>query len=108
LPRTELSNAIDKLSTDLGLPLREAIITRIDIGMNVEVDNPPRSYFSYFGILKKFERNIYFEPPTAHPYYLQIPRLFPVVGLSSTPTLLPVGTLVSVHYYRGGNMVSHF
>lgn len=58
LPRTELSNAIDKLSTDLGLPLREAIITRIDIGMNVEVDNPPRSYFSYFGILKKFERNI--------------------------------------------------
>ena len=40
LPRTELSNAIDKLSTDLGLPLREAIITRIDIGMNVEVDNP--------------------------------------------------------------------
>lgn len=58
LSHTELGLAIDKLSAELGLPLKQAVITRIDIATDVEVVNPPRSYFSSLGNLAKFDRNI--------------------------------------------------
>lgn len=57
LSHTELGLAIDKLSAELGLPLKQAVITRIDIATDVEVVNPPRSYFSSLGYLAKFDRN---------------------------------------------------
>lgn len=56
LSRSEPGLIIDQLSRELGLPLQEAVITRIDIAANIEVDNAPRSYYPSFGILGKFDR----------------------------------------------------
>lgn len=58
LEREEPGLIIDKLSSILGLPLREAFVTRVDIAANIEVENNPSSYFPYLGLLKNFDRNI--------------------------------------------------
>lgn len=52
----ELGLAIDKLSAVFGLPLKQAVISRIDIAIDVEVVNPPSYYFSSLGNLAKFDR----------------------------------------------------
>lgn len=41
-----VENAINLLSHELGLPLREGIVRRLDVGVNFEVDNEVKSYFS--------------------------------------------------------------
>lgn len=56
LSRSEPGIIIDQLSNELGIPLQEAIITRIDIAANIEVENNPKSYFLSLGILSKFDR----------------------------------------------------
>ena len=58
LSRSEPCIIIDQLSNELGLTLKEAVVTRIDIAANIEVDNEPRSYFPSFGILSKYGRVI--------------------------------------------------
>lgn len=58
LSRSEPGIIIDQLSNELSLPLKEAVVTRIDIAANIEVDNEPRSYFPSFGILSKYDRVI--------------------------------------------------
>ena len=58
LSHIELGLAIDKLSAVFGLPLKQAVKGRIDIATDVEVVNPPCSYFSSLGNLAKFDRNI--------------------------------------------------
>lgn len=58
LSRSEPGLIIDQLSRDLDLPLQKAIITRIDIAANIEMNNAPRSYYPSFGILNKFDRHI--------------------------------------------------
>lgn len=54
LEREEPGLIIDKLSSILGLPLREAFVTRVDIAANIEVENNPRSYFPISRFVKKF------------------------------------------------------
>lgn len=54
----ELGLAVDRLGAALGLPLRRAVISRIDIAVDVEVVNPPRYYFSSLGDLARFDRNV--------------------------------------------------
>ncbi len=56
LSRSEPGQIIDQLSRELDLPLQEAIITRIDIAANIEVENAPRSYYPSLGLLGKFDR----------------------------------------------------
>lgn len=56
LSHIELGLAIDKLSAVFGLPLKHAVISRIDIATDVEVVNPPSYYFSSLGNLTKFDR----------------------------------------------------
>lgn len=58
LSREEPGIIIDEIGAALGLPLREAIVTRVDIAANLPMNNPPKNYFPYLSSLNNFERNI--------------------------------------------------
>lgn len=58
LSRGEQGIIIDEIGAALGLPLREAIVTRVDIAANLQMNNPPKNYFPYLSSLSTFDRNI--------------------------------------------------
>ena len=58
LSREEPGNIIDEIGAALGLPLRDAFVTRVDIAANLEMNNSPKSYFPYLSFLRNFDRNI--------------------------------------------------
>lgn len=47
LSREEPGIIIDEIGAALGLPLREAIVTRVDIAANLPMNNPPKNYGNY-------------------------------------------------------------
>jgi len=50
--------AFGKLFAELGLPIEQAKVYRIDIAANYEVDKVPCSYFSYMGDAKYYTRSL--------------------------------------------------
>lgn len=57
LSYTELPHAIERLGKELGLPLHTARLYRVDLALNIEVDNPIEQYSHYlFSDLPHFER----------------------------------------------------
>ena len=54
--RGDTQKAIERLSDTLHVPIREAIVTRLDIGRNFETRFPPEVYFNHLGSLRNFIR----------------------------------------------------
>lgn len=52
----DTQKAIERLSDTLHVPIREAIVTRLDIGRNFETRFPPKVYFNHLGSLRNFIR----------------------------------------------------
>ena len=58
LEREEPGSIIDEIGAALGLPLRDAFVTRVDIAANLVMNNLPKNYFPYLSSLNNFDRNI--------------------------------------------------
>ncbi len=54
---TQTQEAIVKLSNKLGLPIYDAIVTRVDFSDNIIVDFKPQAYYNYLGNCTYFTRN---------------------------------------------------
>jgi hypothetical protein len=54
--RGDTQKAIERLSDTLHVPIREATVTRLDIGRNFETRFPPEVYFNHLGSLRNFIR----------------------------------------------------
>ena len=54
--RGDTQKAIERLSDTLHVPVREATVTRLDIGRNFETRFPPEVYFNHLGSLRNFIR----------------------------------------------------
>lgn len=54
--RGDTQKAIERLSDTLHVPIREATVTRLDIGRNFETRCPPEVYFNHLGSLRNFIR----------------------------------------------------
>ncbi len=52
----DTASVIDSIGNALNIPLKDAIITRIDFGRCFKVNHPPKLYFKYLGDCKYFER----------------------------------------------------
>lgn len=63
----DTEKSIKSLGEAIGIPLEEARVTRIDIGVNIEMKYKPELYFDKLTYLEKFDRNslkkssLYFE-----------------------------------------------
>jgi len=56
LSRAEASQAIEKLSNTLHLPIKKSKVTRIDVSTVLLVDQPPCNYYPFLGNKPHFER----------------------------------------------------
>lgn len=56
MTRTDVKNAVERLSDELHQPITCARVSRLDIGINVFTDYPPKVYMNYFGPLRYSER----------------------------------------------------
>ncbi len=52
MTRTDIKRAVERLSDTLHLPMRKAIITRLDVGLSIPVRQPTACYFNHLGLLK--------------------------------------------------------
>lgn len=66
MERTDVQRAIERLSDILHLPIERAIVTRLDVGLSMPVDQPCRNYFNHLGLLRNAER---LRQPNALYYY---------------------------------------
>jgi hypothetical protein len=57
LGRSDIKQAIERLSDTLHLPVKEAQITRLDIAQNFIVKQPVQVYYNHFGELKHGSRS---------------------------------------------------
>ena len=61
LGRDDTKKAIEKLSDTLHLPMHKAVITRLDMALNIITKYPTQVYFNHLGLLKHTQR---LEQPT--------------------------------------------
>lgn len=59
LTRQEIEHVIKVISNGQGLPLKRAIVRRVDVGAALVVENPPRRYIDALGRLEGFSCNPY-------------------------------------------------
>lgn len=59
LTRQEIEQVIKVISNRQGLPLKRAIVRRVDVGAALVVENPPRRYIDALGRLEGFSCNPY-------------------------------------------------
>lgn len=59
LTRQEIEDVIKLISNGHGLPLKRAIVRRVDVGAALVVENPPRRYIDTLGRLEGFSCNPY-------------------------------------------------
>lgn len=58
LSRKDIKNAINDLSQGLNLPINKASVCRVDIGANIQVDNPIATYLNRFSKYKYTQPSI--------------------------------------------------
>ncbi|MFA7418890.1 MAG: phage/plasmid replication protein [Melioribacteraceae bacterium] len=58
LDRTLIKKAITKMSREIGLPIHEGVVTRLDLGDNFFVPNPVNEYTTFFGSLAYFPKSV--------------------------------------------------
>jgi hypothetical protein len=56
LTRKDVQQAIEQLSNNLHLNIREARVTRLDVSTIIQTKRPPADYYSYFGNKPYFDR----------------------------------------------------
>lgn len=54
--RTDIKQAVERLSDTLCLPMERAIITRLDVGLSIPVREPTANYFNHLGVLNYAHR----------------------------------------------------
>lgn len=66
MTRLEAEQAIERLSDRLHIPMERAIVTRLDVGLTIPVNEPVANYLCHLGTLKYGKR---FEQPDSVYYY---------------------------------------
>jgi hypothetical protein len=56
LTRQDTQRGIERLSDELGLPMRESALSRIDFGQNLLMRHEPRLYYPYLGESRYYQR----------------------------------------------------
>lgn len=76
LSRSDTERAIEKLSDALHLPMKEAVVTRLDVAQNLVMHSPAIDYFNALGELKGYTRvpmvevgTLYYNRPDAQLYF---------------------------------------
>ena len=54
--RADIKQAVEKLSDTLHLPMEQATITRLDVGLTIPVRQPTDNYFNHLGVLNYAQR----------------------------------------------------
>ncbi len=56
LTRADIRRAVERLSDALHMPMRRAIVTRLDVGACIPMKQPPANYFNHLGELRHTQR----------------------------------------------------
>jgi len=56
LTRMDIASAIEKLSDELHLPIKQASVHRLDLAQNFIMTHPPRAYYPKLGVLQHYHR----------------------------------------------------
>lgn len=60
--RKDTQRAIERLSDILHLPLADAVVTRMDVGLSIEIKHPPKVYMNHLG---EYGKSIRLEQPNS-------------------------------------------
>ena len=56
MTREDIKQSIDRLSAAIHLPIERAIVTRLDVGLSIPVNEPIENYFNHLGELSRYKR----------------------------------------------------
>ena len=56
MSRVDIMRAVERLSDELHLPMDRAVVTRLDVGFSIPVEQPPANYLNHLGLLNYAHR----------------------------------------------------